>query len=208
MKTGGQASSRKSSHQRESISSDNDICAASQPDRSTAVTHLPSVNDDHRTQQPERPKPVFYHYPPAQFSPIQFSPVQSLTCNGALAQSPTDDNTGMSDIAKNLVRRELVNSGLIKFNDRPESYRISSFTNATGGLNLTASEELDLLSKWLGTQSSEYVTRIRSVYVANPELGRRRAWERFEECYSSPEVTKRTLFQRIEHFPKSVRKTL
>lgn len=48
--------------------------------------------------------------------------------------------------------RELITTGLTKFDDQPESFRAwqSSFFNATQGLDLTAGEELDLLVKWLG----------------------------------------------------------
>ncbi len=61
----------------------------------------------------------------------------------------------MSEIARYLARRELVNSGLFKFDDRPENYWAwkSSFINAIQELHLSATEQLDLLSKWLGEQS-------------------------------------------------------
>lgn len=64
------------------------------------------------------------------------------------AQQPcAADHTGMSDIARYLVRCKLVNSGLSKLDDHPENHRDwkSSFTNAIEGLRLTASLELDLL---------------------------------------------------------------
>lgn len=40
------------------------------------------------------------------------------------------------------------------------------------------------------------------MHVANPATGLRMAWERLEECYSSPEVIERALFERIENFPR------
>ncbi|KAG7482904.1 hypothetical protein JOB18_033440 [Solea senegalensis] len=69
-------------------------------------------------------------------------------------------------------------------------------------LNLNPSEELDLLTKWLGRESTEHVRRIRSVHVANPALGLQLVWERLEESYGSPEVIERALFVRLENFPK------
>ncbi|KAI4874288.1 hypothetical protein NFI96_026210, partial [Prochilodus magdalenae] len=101
------------------------------------------------------------------------------------------------------MRRELVHSGLTKFSDHPESYWAwkSSFKNATEGLYLTASEELDLLIKWLGSQSSNHVMRIRAVYSTNPTVGLHKAWERLEECYGSPEVIERALLERVDNFP-------
>ena len=57
----------------------------------------------------------------------------------------------MSDMARFLARRDLIHAGLAKFHYRPENYWAwkSSFENAKQGLFLTASEELDLLTKWL-----------------------------------------------------------
>lgn len=64
----------------------------------------------------------------------------------------------MVDFAKYLARRELVTTGLTKFDDQPESFRAwqSSFLNATRDVDLTVAEELDLLVKWLGKESSEF----------------------------------------------------
>lgn len=180
-----------------------DVPAAKQPERATSVVRqcTKTDNSDHKAQQPKRPTPAVHHQPSAN---PPFMPQDTFSFNKISLQPHTDDRSGMSDITKYLLRRELVNSGLIKFNDRPESYWAwkSSFHNAIGGLNLSASEELDLLTKWLGNQSSEYVRRIRSVHVANPAVGLRMAWDRLEECYGSPEVIERALFERIENFPK------
>ncbi|KAI3374199.1 hypothetical protein L3Q82_006053 [Scortum barcoo] len=108
----------------------------------------------------------------------------------------------MSDIARYFVRQELVSSGLTQFNDRPENYWAwkSSYINATRELNLNASEELDLLTKWLGRESSEHVRRIRSVHVATPAVGLQLVWERLEECYGSPEVIERALLRKSEGY--------
>ena len=81
----------------------------------------------------------------------------------------------MIDFAKYLACRELVTTSLTKFDDQPESFRAwqSSFLNATQNLDLTAGEELDLLVKWLGKESSEYIKRIRAVHVTNPKAALR-----------------------------------
>lgn len=86
----------------------------------------------------------------------------------------------MMDFAKYLARRELVTTGLNIFDDKPESFRAwqSSFFNATQGLELTASEELDLLIKWLGKESSDHVKRIRAVYISNPQAALQLSWTR------------------------------
>lgn len=63
------------------------------------------------------------------------------------------------------ARHKLVSTGLIQFIDQPESFRAwqRSFQNAVSGLNLTPSEEMDLLVKWLGKESAEHAKRMRSI---------------------------------------------
>lgn len=90
-----------------------------------------------------------------------------------------------------MARRELVNSGT-KFDDRPENYWswISTFMNVTERLKLNWDEELDLLARWVGPQSSKQARRIRAVHGNNSAVGLRMAWMHLEECYGSPEVIK------------------
>lgn len=61
-----------------------------------------------------------------------------------------------TDLAKYLVRREMVTSGQLKFDNHPENYWAwkSSFLDITKGLHLSAREVLDLLIKCLGPQSA------------------------------------------------------
>ncbi|XP_055361309.1 uncharacterized protein LOC114846700 isoform X2 [Betta splendens] len=107
-------------------------------------------------------------------------------------------------VALYLARRDLVNSGLYQYDDKPENYRAwySSFSGAVNGLQLTSAQELDLMTKWLGKDSSELVKRIRSVHVNNPRLALIKAWERLQESYAAPEILENLLFQRLERFPK------
>ncbi|XP_053091231.1 uncharacterized protein LOC128318568 isoform X2 [Pangasianodon hypophthalmus] len=71
---------------------------------------------------------------------------QTSYLSSTTQQPASTDHAGMSEIARYLVHRELVNSGLSKFDDHPENYLAwkSSFINALEGLSLTSSEELDL----------------------------------------------------------------
>ncbi|XP_041424892.1 uncharacterized protein LOC121395423 [Xenopus laevis] len=109
-----------------------------------------------------------------------------------------------NDLAKYLIRRELVSTGLLTFDDRPENYWAwkTSFQGITRDLNLTAREELDLLTKWLGPDSSRQAQRIRSVHVHNPSAGVRMVWQRLEDCYGSPEVIENALMKKLDDFPK------
>lgn len=107
-------------------------------------------------------------------------------------------------LAQYLIRRDLTTLGLYQFDDKPENYRAwyISFTNTINGINLSAAQQLDLMTKWLGKESSEYVKRICSVYVGNPTEVLRKAWKRVHDCYVTPEIMERLLFQRLDSFPR------
>ena len=104
----------------------------------------------------------------------------------------------------------MVSSGLLKFNDRPENHWAwkSSFLRSTRDLNLTPGEELDLLSKWLGPESSEHAMRIRSVHIHNPTAGLKMVWERLEETYGAPDIIEHALLKKVENFPKLTNKDM
>lgn len=90
------------------------------------------------------------------------------------------------------------------FDNQPASYLSwkSSFDNAVEGLNLKASEELDLLIKWLGGESLHHAKRIRAVHVNNPSMGLDMLWRRLDKCYGSPEAIEASLFKSLDQFPR------
>lgn len=109
-----------------------------------------------------------------------------------------------NDFVRYLARRELVSTGLLQFNDKPQNYRAwkRSFLSATSGLDLTASEEMDLLLKWLGKESKEHAEQIRAIHVNHPGAGLDMIWERLDRTYGSTEAIEDSLFKRIDTFPK------
>ncbi|KAI3353805.1 hypothetical protein L3Q82_005027 [Scortum barcoo] len=112
--------------------------------------------------------------------------------------------TEISDLATYLARRDLLTSGFKVFDNKPETYISwkSMFCNGIQGLNLKASEELNLLTKWLDGESLQHALRIRAVHVNNPETGLRRLWQRLDKNYGSSEAIEASLFKRLESFPK------
>lgn len=126
-------------------------------------------------------------------------------------QSPKNNSAefnGAQDFAKYLIRKELVSAGLLHFDDKPENYWAwkASFVSATKDLNLSAREEVDLLTKWLGPKSSEQAKRIRAVHTLDPSAGVKTVWQRLEECYGSSEAIEDALLKKIEDFPKLTNK--
>ncbi len=97
----------------------------------------------------------------------------------------------------------MVSSGLLAFDDCPENYWAwkLSFLAATKQLNLSDQEELNLLVKWLGPESSAQAKWIRSVPVNNPRAGVFMKWQRLDETYGSPEVIESALLKRLDTFP-------
>ncbi|XP_034385776.1 uncharacterized protein LOC117729138 isoform X1 [Cyclopterus lumpus] len=120
------------------------------------------------------------------------------------SSNTNNNNSNISDFVRYFARRELVATGLLQFNDRPQNYRAwkRSFQNATRGLDLTPSEEMDLLFKWLGKASAEQVEHIRAIHINHPAAGLAMIWDRLEQSYGSAEVIEDALFKRIDAFPK------
>lgn len=118
--------------------------------------------------------------------------------------TPASTPHSAEPFAQYMARRDLITSGLYQYDDRPENFRawFSSFNGATAEVALTPTQELDLMTKWLGKESSNQVRRIRSVHVNNPKTALKKAWERLKECYAAPEILEKSLFQRLDSFPK------
>ncbi|GAA6111706.1 uncharacterized protein LOC125145101 [Tachysurus ichikawai] len=134
------------------------------------------------------------------------SPIMNVPVKPYVPQyiPPSSTPHQVESLAQYLAKRDLVSSGLYLFDDKPENYRswYSSFTSAAREVHLTATQELDLMTKWLGKESGEMVKRIRSVHVSNPGLALHKAWERLHECCAAPEIIERSLFQRLDSFPR------
>ncbi|KAF7642338.1 hypothetical protein LDENG_00259810 [Lucifuga dentata] len=95
------------------------------------------------------------------------------------------------DLAKYLMRKELVSSGLLAFDDRPENYWAwkSSFQAVIRELDLSDQEEIDLLIKWLGPQSSAQARRIRCCTSTKHVAKDCKTTLRCKECDSDKHVS-------------------
>ena len=60
-------------------------------------------------------------------------------------------------------------------------------------LMFNAQEELDLLQKYLGTESSKHCLSLRAAKANNPERGLICIWEKLEERYGGQEITESNL---------------
>ncbi|XP_026119086.1 uncharacterized protein LOC113098285 [Carassius auratus] len=128
-----------------------------------------------------------------------------------IQSGPSDKGDSLSityDLAKYLARTQLVSAGLTYFDDKPINYWAwkSSFQGAISGLGLSPAEELDLLIKYLGKESSEHARRLKAVNIRSPAAALIMTWQRLEEIYGSPEAIELALFAKLENFPRVTNK--
>ncbi|XP_077354332.1 uncharacterized protein LOC144002733 [Festucalex cinctus] len=113
-----------------------------------------------------------------------------------------------SDLARLLAKIQLMTGALSKFDDKPESYPSwkVAFRSIITDVGLTLNEELNLLIKWLGPESSQHATRVKAVHISCPSVALEIIWTRLDEVYGSPEAIENSLFSKIDKFPKVSRK--
>lgn len=116
--------------------------------------------------------------------------------------TPATPDRVFPEFSKFLLKKDLQLSRLTPFNDKPETFAVwkTSFTSVMCELGVTAAEELDLLVKNLGPESSKYALSIRASNARNPDQGVRRLWERLDERYGSPEMVEAGLKHKLENF--------
>ena len=65
-------------------------------------------------------------------------------------------------------------------------------------LQVTTVEELDLLVKWLGPESSKHARSLRAANAQEPTRGLERVWQRLSGC---PEMVESALKNKLSDFP-------
>ena len=79
----------------------------------------------------------------------------------------------MSDITRFMYRKDFLLSRFVNFDDKPESYESwrASYQSVTKELDVTPFEEIDLLVKRLGAESSRFAKSIRAANAHDPPRG-------------------------------------
>lgn len=90
-----------------------------------------------------------------------------------ISQPNTQNTKGVmpnKDLTKFLLNNDLLISCHTPFDDQPQTFIFwkAQFELIIKGLKATNTEELDLLTKWLGPTSSKYAASITSSNVSNP----------------------------------------
>ena len=134
-----------------------------------------------------------------------FTP-QSLHAPAApqVVVATSSEKSDMSELARIMASRELINTSLSKFDDRAESYRAwkATFKATIANLKLDAEKELNLMISWLGPSSTNRIKSLRTVYVGQAEAGLAAAWQRLERTFGSAEAIEKALFKRLQNIPK------
>lgn len=109
-----------------------------------------------------------------------------------------------SEFTRFLLKKDLLFARLSVFSEEPESYLSwkGTFRRVMEELSVDASEEIELLIKWLGPVSSSHAKSIKISSVNNPSLGLKRLWERLDDRYGCPEMVEEAIKRKLEHFPK------
>ena len=116
----------------------------------------------------------------------------------------TSTNFVVDEINKYFLRKELLLTRLIQFDDTPETYMSwkSSFRQVCQELNISASEEINLMIKWLGKESRKHALSLKNVYRNNPAIGLESLWTRLDERYGSSGLVNKSIMNKLEKFPK------
>ena len=117
-------------------------------------------------------------------------------------------NTAMSDITKFMLRKDFLLTRFSHFDDNPESFASwrASFQSITQELDVSAFEEMDLLVKWLGPESSKFARSLRAANAHDLTAGVQRIWERLDARYGRPEMVEHSLKKKLNLFPNLTNK--
>ena len=138
------------------------------------------------------------------FVPQQIQPPVMNTPHTPANLSNDSSANLVSDFSKFLLKKDLLLTRLSVFSDRPENYMVwkNSFKNIMSELSVSSFEELDLLVKWLGPETSSQVLNIRAAHANNPTLGLKMAWERLDNKFGCPEMVDEALKKKLHNFPR------
>jgi hypothetical protein len=117
---------------------------------------------------------------------------------------PEAQDHGLSVLTKYIMKKDLLLSRLSNFDDKAERYVSwkNSFNNITREMDLTSTEEVDLLLRYLGPDSKRQATSIRIANSHDDCGALEKIWSRLDQRFGAPEQVAESLRIRVELFPK------
>lgn len=151
---------------------------------------LPDVQDQRHNKRKD-PVP----YLDNRLNPTEFVPEETV---------PEAQERSISVLMKYIMNKDLLLSRLSDFDDRAEGYYSwkNSFYNIKNELDVTATEEIDLLMRYLGPESKRQAVSIRVANSHNDKEALVKIWRRLDERFGAPEHVAESLRTRVEKFPK------
>ena len=109
-----------------------------------------------------------------------------------------------NDLSKFLIKKDLLLTRLRAFTDTAETYLSwkNSFRGVMSELSVTPSEELDLLIKFLGRDSSKWAVSLKLSNAFMPDHAVCLVCERLDERFGRPEFVEAALKTKLSKFPK------
>ena len=103
-----------------------------------------------------------------------------------------------------IARKDVILSRLVKFNDSPVRFLSwkQTFLAVTRELGVTPAEELDLLIRWLGPESSLQAQSVKVACAFDSPSGLKQIWSRLDSRYGRPEVIEDCLRKNLINFRK------
>ena len=103
-----------------------------------------------------------------------------------------------------MARRELIANKLQKLDNNPQNYRTwrESFKAMIRGINLTSSEELNLIIEHTSDESKKLAQHIRNTYRSKPSEGVTVLWQKLAERFGSSSVITQVHLRKLSEFPK------
>ncbi|XP_071147616.1 uncharacterized protein [Mytilus edulis] len=167
-----------------------------------SVPQIPSIVNTVLTSVPQIPSVVntvftsLSSQPNIQPSLSQYPVQTKATSTNSLLHD------AMTDTTRFMYRKDFLLSRFTNFDDKPEAYESwrASFQSVTRELGVTPFEEMDLLVKWLGTESSKFAKIIRAANAHDPPRGLQRIYDRLQERYGRPEMIESALKRKLNAF--------
>jgi hypothetical protein len=151
-----------------------------------------------KVQNVQSEKQTLIHDDSSFLIPPEFAPPPPTT------EQPSLLVESINDFSKYLLKKELLLNRLYRYDEKCENYLMwkTSFRTVMSELDVTAFEELDLMIKWLGPESSRQASSIRASCAGSAESARSRIWDRLDERYGAAERVEIALRQRLQAFPR------
>lgn len=154
------------------------------------------------------------YYPPPQLPPTSTQILSMATNvptgsgNSLYHHHDSSMDNVMSDITRFMLRKDLLLSRFSSFDDTPETFMSwkASFQSIIRELIISPFEEMDILIKWLGPESTKFAKSLRAANAHDPPRGLKQIWDRLHERYGRPEMIEHSLKRKLNSFPTLINK--